>query len=81
MSDIKQLKTEELEAVKKIRQEYIEISAGIGDIELQLNNLSKEKQRLLESYNDLIRRESELAAKLTATYGNGSINIETGVVS
>ena len=80
MSEVKQLTTEELEAVKSIKQEYSNLALSLGEIELSINNLNKDKQYYLEVYKQLGEKEAELAKTLNEKYGTGTINIETGVI-
>jgi hypothetical protein len=80
MSEVKQLTTEELTAVKSIKQEYSNLALSLGEIELSISNLNKDKQYYLDSHKQLIEREAELAKTLNEKYGTGTINIETGVI-
>ena len=81
MSEIKKLTTEELDSIKSIKQEYINLSFALGEVELQKANLDREKQNLLNIQNQLIEKEIVLGKSLTEKYGNGSINIETGEIN
>ena len=80
MSEVKQLTAEELEAVKSIKQEYSNLALSLGEIELSISNLNKDKQYYLEVHKQLSEREAELAKTLNEKYGTGTINIETGVI-
>lgn len=80
MSNIKQLTAEELESVKLIKQEYSNLALSLGEIELSIANLNKDKQYYLEQHKQLIEKESELAKTLNEKYGTGIINIETGII-
>jgi phage host-nuclease inhibitor protein Gam len=80
MSEVKQLTTEELEAVKSIKQEYSNLIIALGEIELSISNLNKDKQYYLEINKQLSEKEAELVKTLNEKYGTGTINIETGVI-
>jgi len=80
MSKVKQLTAEELEAVRSIKQEYSNLALSLGEIELSISNLNKDKQYYLEVHKQLGEREAELAKTLNEKYGTGTINIETGVI-
>jgi hypothetical protein len=81
MSEVKKLTTEELEAVKSIKNEYTNLALSLGELELQAANIAKEKQRLLTTQSELMEKEIELSKTLTEKYGNGTIDIETGEIS
>jgi septal ring factor EnvC (AmiA/AmiB activator) len=81
MSEVKKLTTEELEAVKSIKNEYTNLALSLGELELQAANIAKEKQRLLTTQSELTEKEIELSKTLTEKYGNGTIDIETGEIS
>lgn len=81
MSDIKKLTTEELEAVKSIKQEYSNLAVSLGELELQKANIEKDKQVLLNQHFQLIEKEANLANQLSEKYGNGSINLDTGEIT
>jgi septal ring factor EnvC (AmiA/AmiB activator) len=81
MSEVKKLTTEELEAVKSIKNEYTNLALSLGELELQAANIAKEKQRLLTTQSELTEKEIKLSKTLTEKYGNGTIDIETGEIS
>ena len=81
MRDIKKLTTEELEAVKSIKQEYSNLAVSLGELELQKANIEKDKQILLNQHFQLIEKEANLAKQLSEKYGNGSINLDTGEIT
>ena len=81
MSEVKKLTSEELEAVKSIKNEYTNLALSLGELELQAANIAKEKQRLLTTQSELTEKEIELSKTLTEKYGNGTIDIETGEIS
>jgi len=81
MSEIKKLTPEELESVRTIKQEYSNLSFSLGELELQKNNIEKEKQDLLNQHNKLVEKEVAVAKSLTEKYGTGSINIDTGEIT
>jgi hypothetical protein len=80
MSEAKVLTQEELEAVKKNKQDYNNLILSLGDIELQKNVLDRRKEYLFGIQSELAKKENDLIKELTEKYGNGSINMETGEV-
>ena len=81
MSEIKKLTVEELKSIKSLKQEYNNLAFALGELELQRENINKERQRLLDIKDHLIKNEEELGKTLTDKYGTGSINIETGEIN
>jgi hypothetical protein len=69
----KKLTAEELDNVKKLRQEYSEIIFSIGEAEIQ-------KRKLLSVYDQLEEKEIKLASQLQEKYGEGNIDLETGEI-
>jgi len=80
MSETKVLTPEELEAVKKNKQDYNNLILSLGEIELQKNVLDRRKEYLFTIQTELAKKENDLIKELTEKYGNGSINMETGEV-
>lgn len=71
MSEVKKLTAEELQSVINIREEYSNIVIALGEIEI-------EKAELLDNQRKLKLKELTIAQELTAKYGEGTIDIETG---
>lgn len=71
MSEVKKLTAEELQSVISIREEYSNIVIALGEIEI-------EKAELLDNQRKLKLKELTIAQELTAKYGEGTIDIETG---
>lgn len=80
MSEVKKLTTEELENIKSIKREYSNLALSLGEIELSISNLNKDKQIYLDNYKQLNERDVELAKILNEKYGTGTINLETGEI-
>ena len=81
MSETKKISSEELESIKKIKQEYTELALTLGELELQKSNIEKEKLRLLDIHTQLMEKETNLVNQLSTKYGNGTINVETGEIT
>jgi len=71
MSEIKKLTAEELQSVVSVREEYSSLVIALGELEI-------EKAELLDNQRKLKQRELTIAQELTAKYGEGTIDIETG---
>jgi hypothetical protein len=71
MSETKKLTPEELQTIISTREEYGNIVISLGELEI-------EKSDLIDRQKQLKQRELKIAQELTAKYGEGTIDIETG---
>lgn len=76
----KKLTEEELQQVREVKQEYNNLAASIGDIDLRIADLEEAKNNILSTRKEVFEKEKELAKKLQDKYGAGVINIETGEI-
>ena len=88
MSDVKKLKKEELQQIKDMQAQYNKFVFELGSIEAQIQNLlsakaaaETEKDNILGDIKKLGEREKELVTTLQEKYGNGNIDIETGLIT
>jgi hypothetical protein len=86
--EIKKLTEEELQQIKEMQVQYNQFIFELGSAEIQLQNITStkeaievEKNNILEDIKKLGDRERELVKVLQEKYGNGNIDIETGVVN
>jgi hypothetical protein len=75
------LTPEELKVLQEYQNENNEIVAGLGTIELTIDNLNSQKTELLENFKKLQTQQTQTAKELQAKYGDGNINLETGEIS
>jgi hypothetical protein len=75
------LTPEELKTLQEYQFENNEIVAGLGTIELTIDNLNTQKTELLEKFKKLQTQQNQTAKELQTKYGDGSINLETGEIS
>jgi hypothetical protein len=75
------LTPEELKVLQEYQNENNEIVAGLGTIELTIDNLNSQKIELLEKFKKLQTQQTQTAKELQAKYGDGNINLETGEIS
>jgi hypothetical protein len=75
------LTPEELKTLQEYQNENNEIVAGLGTIELTIDNLNSQKTELLENFKKLQTQQNQTAKELQAKYGDGNINLETGEIS
>lgn len=88
MEQQRKLTTEELDSIKKLATELSETSAKFGQLKIerinfqsQLNALDEYEVNLEKEYLSLKEKEFNLTKELTDKYGDGTINLETGIIS
>ena len=79
MSEQIQLSQEELDNIKQLQATQQNLISRFGQVEYQLQVLEAQKDKLVESLAQLQEEETNLGKTLTAKYGNGSINIDSGL--
>ncbi len=72
------LTQEELQQLKNLNEERVDIVTKFGAIEVELQSLELQKIQLTEMLQELIKRSESVGQKLQDKYGEGNINIETG---
>ena len=77
---MKQLSKEELQQLTLLRDEYTLLVAEIGQLELSIMALQKQKIPLQQKWDQIEVKEKELAQILTEKYGEGHIDLETGEI-
>ena len=79
-TDVKTIKIEEadLNILKKIQADTDMVIKELGQIKLAEIGLEGRNQRAVNFLEDLKTREKDLAEKLEAKYGKGSLNVDTG---
>lgn len=79
MSDQIQLSQEELDNIKQLQATQQNLISRFGQVEYQLQVLETQKDKLVESLAQLQEEETNLGKILTEKYGNGSIDIDSGL--
>lgn len=77
----KKLTEEELKLVKDLQINYNKILLEIGSNEVQQNDLKRIKGELLGKMDQLNIQEKDLVKNLQKKYGEGNIDIDTGVIT
>jgi len=87
MSEVKNLTAEEIAELKELNQNYNKVVGSIGDTELKIQLLTKEKDKfikekeyLIADYETLRSKETEITNKLLEKYGEGKIDLESGKI-
>lgn len=73
------LTPEEISEIKSIQSTQEKLLMSFGELELQIQLLELQKEKLIEQLEDYKLREQDLALKLSKKYGNGTIDIEKGI--
>ena len=71
--------TEELKAISDIKQSYDSLTLRMGQIHFELKSLTSEKENVEDLFSKNRNEEVQFAQDLTAKYGKGSLDIETGI--
>ncbi len=79
MSEQIQLSQEELDNIKQLQTTQQNLINNFGQVEYQLQVLETQKDKLIESLAQLREEEVNLGKSLTEKYGNGSIDLESGL--
>jgi esterase/lipase len=77
---------EEVSSIKKFREDFSQITARLGEIEIegiilksQQDKLSEMKSEVESNYKQLRADEIKLAGELKEKYGDGEFDLETGI--
>lgn len=86
MSEQVKFTEEEIELLKKLQEDYLNVQNKFGQIsitEINLDNQFEElkniKDETSNSFDEIQKRERELVDKLTKKYGQGTLDPKSGV--
>ena len=86
MSEPIKFSNEELEKIKKIQDDYLEIQNLFGQVSLsrlrlqeQIQLLDKKDEENKQKFSDIQKDEADFLDKITKKYGEGTLNPESGV--
>jgi len=79
MSEQIKFTDEELKDLKNLRLTYSELSHELGQVQLNRHSLDTREKELLGRVNEVRNKEKSMADELKGKYGNGRIDIDTGV--
>lgn len=78
MEEIK-LSQEEIETLTKLQDTQSNIINNLGQLEYNIQLLELQKEDLTEQIEKLKKAELKIGQDLTKKYGNGSIDLDTGI--
>jgi len=79
MSKETKLTEEEMQSIKNARNGFDEITVKFGQVEVEIANLSNTKEMLIKELSELKNTEREIVKNITEKYGDGELDINTGV--
>ena len=81
MSEQIKLSQEELDSIKQLQNEQQSLVNQFGQLEYQMQLLELQKDQLVETIGKLQNEEKEIGTNLTEKYGNGTVDLESGMFS
>mgnify|MGYP001420839036 CR=1 FL=1 len=78
MSEEKVLSQEEIDNIKKIREDFQTLVENVGDVEVAMMNLNIKKKNYTKDLEKIQQKEQKIAEELEKKYGKGNISLETG---
>ena len=78
MSKIKVLTKEEIEKIKKLKDDFQILVGQVGEVEIGIINLNNKKKELEKELETIQQKEINVAKELESKYGKGNISLETG---
>jgi len=76
----KTLTQEELQQLKDIRSEVLQLASTLGEVSYQEVLLNIDKARIADAIKEVRIKEQALFAEFGKKYGDGVVNIETGTI-
>ena len=65
--------------MKNLQEEFNATSAQLGQIETQIVAINVQKAALVKKLENIYKEEADLADKLKDTYGDGTVDIASGI--
>lgn len=79
MSQEQKLSEAEIGLLKNLQKEYEQISVQLGAIETQIVAINTQKEQLVNKLKGVYEEELELTNKLKEKYGDGNVDLSSGV--
>ena len=74
----KVLTQEEIDKIKKLKDQFEDLTIDAGNIEIQIMNLQLQKDQIKSNFQQLQQQEKVIAQELEEKYGDGTISLESG---
>jgi len=79
MSEQIKLSEEEINYIKQLQQQQQDLITRFGQLEYQIQLLELQKDQLVETVGKLQQEENKIGNELTQKYGNGTVNLDSGM--
>jgi hypothetical protein len=79
MSEQIKLSQEEIDSIKQLQNQQQSLINQFGQLEYQMQLLELQKDQLVETIGKLQIEEKEIGTNLTEKYGNGTVDLESGM--
>lgn len=77
--NVTRLTEEELSFFSNLSADYSSIRTQLGSITLEMNRLETVQSSLTSTFNQLVEREKEFLKELQQKYGEGLVDLTTGI--
>ncbi len=74
----KVLTQEEIDKIKKLKEQFEDLTINAGNVEIQIMNLQLQKDQIKSNLQQLQQQEKVIAQELEEKYGDGTISLESG---
>ena len=74
----KVLTQEEIDKIKKLKDQFEDLTITAGNVEIQIMNLQLQKDQIKSNFQQLQQQEKVVAQELEKKYGDGTISLESG---
>ena len=74
----KVLTQEEIDKIKKLKEQFEDLTGVAGNVEIQIMNLQLQKDQIKLNFQQLQQQEKVIAQELEEKYGDGTISLESG---
>ena len=81
MSEQIKLSQEEINSIKELQNQQQNLITQFGQLEYQMQLLELQKDQLVETIGELQVKEIKTGKDLTEKYGNGTVDLESGMFS
>ena len=79
MSQGTKLSEAEIGLLNNLQKEYEQMSVQLGAIETQIVAINTQKEKVVEKLKGVYKEELELTNKLKEKYGDGNVDLSSGV--
>ena len=79
MSQEQKLTEAEIGLLQNLQKEYEQMSVQLGAIETQIVAINTQKETVVEKLKGVYKEELEITNKLKEKYGDGNVDLSSGV--